>query len=46
MFDFEYQTDSDLESNESSFKGINRYKKDIRYGKLLAHIFLEDGWRH
>ena len=33
MFDFEYQTDSDLESNQSSFKGINRYKKDTRYGK-------------
>ena len=36
MFDFEYQTDSDLESNESSFKGIIRYKKDTRYGKRLS----------
>ena len=33
MSDFEYQTDSDLESNESSFKRINRYKKDTRCSK-------------
>ena len=33
MSDFEYQIDSDLESNEGSVKEINRYKKDTRYGK-------------
>ena len=30
---FEYRIDSDLESYESSVKGIHRYKKDTRYGK-------------
>ena len=34
MSDFEYRIDSDLESDESSVKGISRYKRDTRYGKF------------
>ncbi|CAF3451053.1 unnamed protein product, partial [Rotaria socialis] len=41
MSDFDYQSYSDLESDESSPKGINRYKKNTRYGRRRSRrLFL------
>ncbi|CAF3542548.1 unnamed protein product, partial [Rotaria socialis] len=41
MSDFDYQSYSDLESDESSLKGINRYKKNTRYGRRRSRrLFL------